>query len=81
MLNLKLTDKPVYALGVHFSYNEEITVEKNFFDKLNKLKQLLNVWSSRDISLYGRINIVKTPAISQISFICSALDTAKEFIF
>jgi len=73
VLNLKLTDvdEPIYALGVHFSYNQELTIEKNFFDKLNKLKQMLNVWSSRDISLYGRINIVKTTAISQISFICS----------
>ena len=33
----------------HRKDTEEITVEKNFFDKLNKLKQLLNVWSSRDI--------------------------------
>ena len=52
MLNLKLTDEPIYALGVHFSCNEEITLEKNFLDKLNKPKQMLNVWSSRGISLF-----------------------------
>lgn len=72
-LNLKLTDSPTYALGVHFSYNEEITVEEK--DKLNELKHLLNVWSSRDISLYERIKIIK------ILSLCSMVDTPKECIF
>lgn len=75
-----MSDRPIQALGVHFSYNEEITIEKNFFDKLNKVKQLLNVWSSSDISLYGMINIVKTLAISLISFISSVLDTERVHI-
>ena len=60
VLNLKLTDEPIYALGVYFSYNEKLAIKKNFFDKLNQLQKLLNIWSSRDISIYGRINIVKS---------------------
>ena len=79
MLDLKLSDEPIYALGVYFSYNEELATEKNFFDKLNPLKKLLNIWSSRDISIYGRINIVKTLAISKLTFICSVLDTPNGF--
>ena len=79
MLDLKLSDEPIYALGVYFSYNEELATEKNFFDKLNPLKKLLNIWSSRDLSIYGRINIVKTLAISTLTFICSMLDTLNGF--
>ena len=79
VLDLKLSDEPIYALGVYFSYNEELATEKNFFDKLNPLKKLLNIWSSRDLSIYGRINIVKTLAISKLTFICSVLDTPNGF--
>ena len=44
--NLQISDDPVYALGVHFTYNIKLSQNKNFFEKL-------------DLSIYGRINIVK----------------------
>ena len=40
---------------------------------------MLNIWSSRDISIYGRINIVKTIAISKLTFVCSVLKTPDMF--
>ena len=46
---------------------------------LNLKKKILNIWSSRDISIYGRVYIVKTLAISKLTFICSVLDTPKGF--
>ena len=76
---LKLSVETVYALGVYFSHDEELATKRNFFEKLPKLKKVLNIWSSRDISIYGRVNIVKTLAISKLTFICSVLDTPKEF--
>ena len=58
---------------------KNLPLKKNFFEKLPELKKLLNIWSSRDISIYGRVNIVKTLAISKLTFICSVLDTPKGF--
>ena len=60
ILILKLRDEPVYALGVYFSYDKELATKRNFFEKLPKFKKTLNIWSSPDISIYGRVNIVKT---------------------
>ena len=40
---------------------------------------MLNIWSSRDISIHGRVNIVKTLAISKLTFICNVLDATKGF--
>ena len=79
ILNLKLSDETVYALGVYFSYDEELATKRNFFEKLPKLKKILNIWSSREKSIYGGVNIVKTLAISKLTFICSMLDTPKGF--
>ena len=72
--NLQISDDPVYALGVHFTYNIELSHKKNFFEKLGSLKKTLSVWSRRDLSIYGRINIVKTLALSKLVFTSSVME-------
>ena len=63
ILDLQMSGKPVYALGVHFTYDLEVSEKKTFFDKLGSLKKTLNMWSQRDLSIVGRINIIKTLAL------------------
>ena len=75
--NLQISDDPVYALGVHFTYNTELSYKKNFFDKLGSLKKTLSVWAQRDLSIYGRINIIKTLALSKLVFMSSVIETPK----
>ena len=78
--NLRLSHEPVYALGVHFSYNHETAVKKkNFLEKLETLKKTLNMWSQRDISLQGRINIVKTLALSKLIICMQRLGNSGAF--
>ena len=80
ILDLQMSGKPVYALGVHFTYDLEVSEKKNFFfDKLGSLKKTLNMWSQRDLSIVGRINIIKTLALSKLVFICSVMNTPKDF--
>ena len=77
--NLRLNEEPTYALGVYFSYDEQLPAKKNFFDRLESLRKILNIWSARDISIHGRIHIVKTIAISKLTFVCSVLNTPATF--
>ena len=79
ILDLQMSGEPVYALGVHFTYDLEVSEKKNFFDKLGSLKKTLNMWSQRDLSIVGRINIIKTLALSKLVFICSVMNTPREF--
>ena len=65
---------------MHFSYDDNLSDQRNFFDKLAKLQKTLNFWSQRDISVYGRINIVKTLALSKVIFVCSSLETPPYFV-
>ena len=39
ILDLQMSGEPVYALGVHFTYDLEVSEKKNFFDKLGSLKK------------------------------------------
>ena len=75
ILNLTVSDEAILALDVYFSYDEKKAEQKNFFDKLGPLENILNIWLSRDITLYGRINLVKTLPLSKLTFVCSALKT------
>ena len=62
-----------------YVYDLEAPERNNFFDKLGSLKKTLNMWSQRDLSIYGRINLIKTLALSKLVFICSVMETPKNF--
>ena len=52
---IKWPETPICALGTSFSYNYKLCEWENFTPKINKPKTLFNVWSQRDLSVYGRI--------------------------
>ena len=56
----------VFALGVAFAYDSTTSYKINFKEKLVTLKNVLNLWTTRNVTLIGRICIVKTLAISKL---------------
>ena len=53
---IKWPNGPIKALGVFYTYDSKLLKEKNFMENLDKIKKLLNLWSSRGLSLYtGRL--------------------------
>ena len=69
-LELKWMRSPVKILGVHFSYDKKRNDELNFNLKVRKLQTKLDMWSARDLTLFGRALIIKSLGLSQ--FIYSA---------
>jgi len=66
----------VYALEVWFSTLEENVFYINFSEKIERIKNILNSWSSaRRLTLLGKITIIKSLAVSQIVHILSSLPT------
>ena len=57
---------PVKILGVHFSYDEKSNNDLNFNLKLRKLQTKLDMWRARDLTLFGRVLIIKFLGLSQI---------------
>ena len=68
------------CLGVCFSRDSEISVKVNFEKRLRALEKCLNIWSSRDLTLNGKIDIVKNLALSKIVFIASVLSVPSGFV-
>ena len=53
-LDLKWFHGPVKILGIYFSYNIKENDELNFDKKIQKLQTKLGMWTSRDLTIFGR---------------------------
>jgi len=72
-INLNYTRDPVRLLGVTFSSNLKDIFQLNYAPKLTKLKEIIRIWSLRDLSPIGKITIIKSLGISQLVFLFSVL--------
>ena len=70
----------VNAFGICFSTDQNISYSKNLESRLLSLEKCLNVWSSRDLTLHGKINIVKSLALSKLTFVATVLPISDDFI-
>ena len=70
----------VKILGIHFSLNPEVAEEINYKEILSKIKKLLNWWKQRDLTLIGKIHLVKTYAYSKLIYV-SSLSPVPEWVF
>ena len=77
---IKWPREPIKALGVYYSYDPALLREKNFIENLDKIKKLLNLWSCRGLSLYGKVTVIKSLVIPKFVYICSLFPVADEFV-
>ena len=64
----------IKLLGVSICYNEQNMANLNFNNKLRKMKQKINLWKRRNLSIMGKILILKTYGISQLLYISSIIN-------
>ena len=70
---LKWSDEPIKALGVYYLYDIIILHDKNFIERFYSVKKLINIWSSRGLSIYGRVTITKSLIMPKYIYISSLL--------
>ena len=61
-------------LGIHYNIKKfsEIT-ELNIFRKMGEIKKLIRIWSSRNLTPYGKVTIIKSLLISKITHMLLSL--------
>ena len=72
--------KSVKALGIFFSYDANIQLQTNFYDKLKDIRTQIRLSSCRDLSLYGKITIIKSFLLPKMLYTFSVLPTPEAFI-
>ena len=53
---------------------------KNFIERLDSIKKLINIWSARGLSIYGKVTIIKSFLIPKYIYVCSILPTPNELL-
>ena len=77
-LQLKWLHNPVKILGIYVSYDENGNKQMNFNLKLQKLQTNLDMWRARDLTLFGRVLIIKSLGLSQLVYSASNLTVPQE---
>ena len=68
------------AIGVFYTYDQKLLLEKNFIENLEKIKKLINVWSSRGLSIYGKVTIIKSLVIPKFVYLALLIPTPNNVI-
>ena len=63
----------VKMLGVHFSLDVKVKDDLNFKEVLSKIKRLLGWWRQRDLTLMGKIHLLKAYALSKLNYVSSLI--------
>ena len=77
---IKWPNEPIKALGIYYTYDQKLLLEKNFIERLDSIKNLTRIWSSRGLSIYGKITLIKSLLIPKFVYVSSLLPTPKEFV-
>ena len=77
-LQLKWLHSPVRLLGIYVSYDEKGNNELNFNLKIRKLQTKLDMWRSRDLTLFGKVLIIKSLGLSQLIYSASILNVPED---
>lgn len=74
------TSDLVKALGVYYGHDVKKRLKKNWEDKIAEVNKSLLLWCKRDLTLPGRILIVKTFAVPKLNFLANVIHCPEQFI-
>lgn len=66
-------------LGIHMGHMNSC-IEKNFDEKIDYVESLLKKWKNRNLSLFGKVQILKTYALSQLTLPATTLCVPKYIV-
>ena len=72
--------RAVKILGVHFTYDVALKQKLNFEEIMHSIKEKLKLWRWRNLTVIGRIQIVKTFVIPKIMYHAGLISLDKEVI-
>ena len=72
-IHLEWTDEPFSLLGIKFSTNLKDIAELNFTDRLNDIQNSILMWNKRNLTVLGKITVVKTILLSKLTHLLISL--------
>ena len=74
-------EKRIKILGIYFENDKSASsIEENWLERLEKIKRIIHSWERRNLSIMGKICIIKTFLISQLVYVMQALILPDKFL-
>ena len=70
----------IRSLGIFNSYDTDLEEKLNFLDNLKNIKEILNIWKHRGLSLAGRILIFKSLTLSKVLYASTMKCPSKQVV-
>ena len=77
--NFQWPENKVKVLRVWISTDPTVTLTLNYTEKLEQIRNLLSCWEYRWLTLIGKIQVLKSLALSQLTYILTPLATNQQF--
>ena len=63
----------IKILGITFSLDVDVRERTNYKEILSKIKKMLKWWKQRDLTLMGKIQLIKTFVLSKLNYVSSLI--------
>ena len=73
LFNIKWPTDPIRCLGIHIGHDSNQCNKLNFENKVQEIEDILQQAKKRTITLFGKVCIIKTLAISKIIYVAMCL--------
>ena len=71
ILGVQFTNKAIKCLGVYVGGQFEECQNLNWLPKLTAMEDTIEKWKRRDLTILGKITVIKTLIISKITYIAT----------
>ncbi len=71
---------PIKLLGIVLSYNDQEMIELNYSPKVKAIRNTLNMWRQRKLTISGKITLAKSLAYSKLYYTASVLSIPQDVI-
>lgn len=66
--------------GFTYHTTKNLCKKNNFKDRIfQKFKAVLSMWKMRNLTLYGKVQVIRYLAMSQLLYMCSKIAVPKTF--
>jgi len=77
---VKISPDEIKILGIWFCHDKKVMQDLNVGGKLEKIKKTLNSWFNRGLSLQGKIMVLKSLGLSQLTYPMTNLFVPKHYL-
>ena len=78
--NINFTQKPIKVLGIYFGLNKNECKKLNLQRQYEKSEKIIKDWNKRNLTMLGKITLVKSLILPNITYVASVTEIDKEYL-